>query len=92
MMYGFGDSKHPLDATVSLVEDIVVEYITDLVHRAAHLARKRGARMSREDVMHVLRRDPRKYGRALHLLQTQSEQNEALRSDQKYLAQGVTRK
>ncbi|URE04124.1 transcription initiation factor IID, 18kD subunit family protein [Musa troglodytarum] len=32
MMYGFGDDPNPLPETVSLVEDIVVEYITDMVN------------------------------------------------------------
>ncbi|KAF5187674.1 Transcription initiation factor tfiid subunit, partial [Thalictrum thalictroides] len=31
MMYGFGDDSNPLPETVALVEDIVVEYITDTV-------------------------------------------------------------
>ncbi|KAG2588528.1 hypothetical protein PVAP13_5NG341500 [Panicum virgatum] len=31
MMYGFGDDPNPLPETVALVEDIVVEYVTDLV-------------------------------------------------------------
>uniref|UniRef100_A0A6N2M9U8 Transcription initiation factor TFIID subunit 13 n=1 Tax=Salix viminalis TaxID=40686 RepID=A0A6N2M9U8_SALVM len=31
MMYGFGDDANPLPETVALVEDIVVEYVTDLV-------------------------------------------------------------
>ncbi|VVA95995.1 unnamed protein product [Arabis nemorensis] len=31
MMYGFGDEPNPLPETVALVEDIVVEYVTNLV-------------------------------------------------------------
>ncbi|KAG8481704.1 hypothetical protein CXB51_026586 [Gossypium anomalum] len=31
MMYGFGDDPNPLPETVALVEDIVVEYVTDMV-------------------------------------------------------------
>jgi transcription initiation factor TFIID subunit 13 len=31
MMYGFGDEQNPLPESVALVEDIVVEYVTDLV-------------------------------------------------------------
>ncbi|KAE8689360.1 Transcription initiation factor TFIID subunit 13 [Hibiscus syriacus] len=30
MMYGFGDDANPFPETVTLVEDIVVEYITDM--------------------------------------------------------------
>nr|GMD06841.1 transcription initiation factor TFIID subunit 13 [Ipomoea batatas] len=31
MMYGFGDDANPLLETMSLVEDIVTEYVTDMV-------------------------------------------------------------
>jgi hypothetical protein len=31
MMYGFGDSVQPLDESVDLVEDIVIDFLTNLV-------------------------------------------------------------
>nr|GEW53517.1 transcription initiation factor TFIID subunit 13 [Tanacetum cinerariifolium] len=34
MMYGFRDDSNPLPETVALVEDIVVEYVADMVHKA----------------------------------------------------------
>ena len=80
MMYGFGDCEAPLPETVALVESIVIDYVTDLVHRASALARKRGARVAKEDVMHILRRDPRKYGRALELLQLHADIEAAKKS------------
>ncbi|KAI8030071.1 Transcription initiation factor TFIID subunit 13 [Camellia lanceoleosa] len=42
MMYGFGDDPNPLPETMALVEDIVVEYVTDMVHKAQDTASKRG--------------------------------------------------
>ena len=33
MMYGFGDSIQPLDESVDLVEDIVIDFLTNLVLR-----------------------------------------------------------
>ena len=30
-MYGFGDDQNPYSETVDLIEDLVVEYITELV-------------------------------------------------------------
>lgn len=33
MLYGFGDDKNPRDDTVEIVEEIVVKYIVDLVHK-----------------------------------------------------------
>lgn len=31
MLYGFGDSANPRQDTVELVEDLVIDYITDIV-------------------------------------------------------------
>jgi transcription initiation factor TFIID subunit 13 len=33
MMYGFGDDPKPMPETVELVEDILVDYITDMLHK-----------------------------------------------------------
>ncbi|KAH7678638.1 transcription initiation factor TFIID subunit 13 protein [Dioscorea alata] len=55
MMYGFGDDPNPLPETVALVEDIVVEYITDLVHKAQDVATKRGKLLT-EDFLYLIRK------------------------------------
>nr|GMC88212.1 transcription initiation factor TFIID subunit 13 [Ipomoea batatas] len=55
MMYGFGDDHNPLPETVALVEDIVVEYVTDMVHKAQDFATKRGRRMT-EDFLFLIRK------------------------------------
>lgn len=31
MMYGFGDDQNPYTESVDLLEDLVIEYITDMV-------------------------------------------------------------
>lgn len=31
MMYGFGDDQNPFTESVDLLEDLVIEYITDMV-------------------------------------------------------------
>lgn len=31
MLFGFGDAENPRQDTVELVEDLVVEYVTDIV-------------------------------------------------------------
>ncbi|XP_058076234.1 transcription initiation factor TFIID subunit 13 isoform X2 [Magnolia sinica] len=56
MMYGFGDDPNPLPETAALVEDIVVEYITDLVHKAQDIATKRGKLLT-EDFLFLIRKD-----------------------------------
>lgn len=35
MMYGFGDDPKPMPETVELVEDILVDYITDMLHKVS---------------------------------------------------------
>ncbi|WOK93160.1 transcription initiation factor TFIID subunit 13 [Canna indica] len=72
MMYGFGDDTNPLPETVSLVEDIVVEYITDMVHKAQNIASKRG-RLLTEDFLYLIRKDPPKLHRCTELLSMHEE-------------------
>ncbi|PWA55851.1 transcription initiation factor TFIID subunit 13 [Artemisia annua] len=55
MMYGFGDDSNPLPETVALVEDIVVEYVTDMVHKAQDIASKRGKLLT-EDFLFLIRK------------------------------------
>lgn len=63
-MNGFGDSARPLQETTKLVDELVVEYITDLVREAldhemataALLPKEFGKpTLSLEDLIYVLR-------------------------------------
>ncbi|CAI5970002.1 unnamed protein product [Closterium sp. NIES-65] len=81
MMYGFGDDPEPLPESVELVEEIVIEYITDLVHRAQEVAARRG-RLTTEDVLFLIRKDPRKFARARELLAMNVELKEARKAFQ----------
>lgn len=76
MMYGFGDDPNPLPETVALVEDIVVEYVTDLVHKAQNVASKRGKLLT-EDFLYLIRKDMRKLHRATELLSLNEELKQA---------------
>lgn len=75
-MYGFGDDPNPLPETVALVEDIVVEYVTDLVHKAQNVASKRGKLLT-EDFLYLIRKDMRKLHRATELLSMNEELKQA---------------
>nr|GFA60883.1 transcription initiation factor TFIID subunit 13 [Tanacetum cinerariifolium] len=55
MMYGFGDDSNPLPETVALVEDIVVEYVTDMVHKAQDITSKRGKLLT-EDFLFLIQK------------------------------------
>lgn len=72
MMYGFGDDPDPMPETVSLVEDILLDYITDTIHKAQDVAVRRG-KLATEDVMFLVRKDARKFARVKELLAMNEE-------------------
>ncbi|GAA0156692.1 general transcription factor [Lithospermum erythrorhizon] len=76
MMYGFGDDPNPLPETVGLVEDIVVEYVTDIVHKAQDTASKRGKLLT-EDFLFLIRKDLPKMNRCTELLSMNEELKQA---------------
>ncbi|GFQ02450.1 transcription initiation factor TFIID subunit 13 [Phtheirospermum japonicum] len=76
MMYGFGDDPNPLPETISLVEDIVVEYVTDMVHKAQDVATKRGKLLT-EDFLFLIRKDLPKLNRCTELLSMNEELKQA---------------
>ncbi|KAL0435954.1 UNVERIFIED_CONTAM: Transcription initiation factor TFIID subunit [Sesamum radiatum] len=76
MMYGFGDDQNPLPETVALAEDIVVEYITDMVHKAQDIASKRGKLLT-EDFLFLIRKDLPKLNRCTELLSMNEELKQA---------------
>ncbi|ONK78726.1 uncharacterized protein A4U43_C02F21790 [Asparagus officinalis] len=90
MMYGFGDDPNPLPETVALLEDIVVEYVTDLVHKAQDIATKRGKLLT-EDFLYLVRKDTPKLHRCTELLSMNEELKQARKAfevDEEKLATG----
>nr|GEX57607.1 transcription initiation factor TFIID subunit 13 [Tanacetum cinerariifolium] len=76
MMYGFGDDLNPLPETVVLVEDIVVEYVTDMVHKAQDIASKRGKFLTK-DFLFLIRKDTPMLNRCTELLSMNEELKQA---------------
>ncbi|KAL2649316.1 hypothetical protein R1flu_017444 [Riccia fluitans] len=76
MMYGFGDDPDPLPETVQLVEDILLDYITEMIHKAQEVASKRG-KLTTEDIMFLVRKDSRKFARVKELLAMNEELKKA---------------
>ncbi|WJX13605.1 Transcription initiation factor TFIID subunit 13 [Trifolium repens] len=72
MMYGFGDDPNPLPESVALMDDIVVEYITELVHKAQDIGSQRG-KLSVEDFLYLIRKDAPKFNRCTELLSMNKE-------------------
>ncbi|KAK2364910.1 transcription initiation factor TFIID subunit [Trifolium repens] len=76
MMYGFGDDPNTLPESVALMDDIVVEYITELVHKAQDIGSQRG-KLSVEDFLYLIRKDAPKLNRCTELLSMNEELKQA---------------
>jgi transcription initiation factor TFIID subunit 13 len=79
MMYGFGDAPQTLPSTVDLMEEMVLEYIMGITQRAGDLGRKRG-RFRTEDLIFLVRKDPKRYARIEELLYMNEELKRARRA------------
>jgi transcription initiation factor TFIID subunit 13 len=61
-----------MQETVLLMEDILIDYITDTVHKAQDVASRRG-KLTTEDIMFLVRKDARKFARVKELLAMNEE-------------------
>ncbi|KAI8508364.1 PREDICTED: transcription initiation factor TFIID subunit 13-like [Branchiostoma belcheri] len=75
MMYGFGDDQNPYAESVDLLEDLVIEFITETTHKAMEVGRP--GRVQVEDIVFLIRKDPRKYARVKDLLTMNEELKKA---------------
>ncbi|XP_075223505.1 TATA-box binding protein associated factor 13 isoform X2 [Lycorma delicatula] len=75
MMYGFGDDQNPYTESVDLLEDLVIEFITDMTHKAMEIGRT--GRVQVEDIVFLVRKDQRKYARVKDLLTMNEELKKA---------------
>merc|ERR1712212_1203125 len=66
MMYGFGDDQNPYTESVDLLEDLVIEYITEMTKKAMEIGKN--GRIIVEDIIFLIRKDPKKYSRVKELL------------------------
>jgi len=88
MMYGFGDDQNPYTESVDFIEDIVIEYITEVTQKAMETGKT--GRVQVEDIMHLVRRDTRKYARVKDLLTMNEELKKARKAfDEVKYATGV---
>lgn len=78
MMYGFGDDPNPYTESAELIEELVIEFITDLTHKALQIGRP--GRVQVEDIVYLIQKDNRKYGRVKELLTMNEELKKARRA------------
>ncbi|KAI3642736.1 hypothetical protein MP228_008347 [Amoeboaphelidium protococcarum] len=76
MMYAFGDAQQPLDESVQLMDQLVMDYITELVSDSLKTSGNK-TRIRVDDVLFALRRDQKKLDRANELLLKFDELNKA---------------
>lgn len=75
MMYGFGDDQNPYTESVDFLEDLVIEFITDMTHKAMDVGKN--GRVQVEDIMYLARKDKKKYARVKELLNMNEELKKA---------------
>jgi len=66
MMYGFGDDQNPYSESVDMLEDLVVEFITEITKKAMDVGRP--GRINVEDIIYLIRKDAKKFSRVKELL------------------------
>ncbi|CAL4114218.1 unnamed protein product [Meganyctiphanes norvegica] len=88
MMYGFGDDQNPYTESVDLLEDLVIEFITQMTQRSMEVGRS--GRVQVEDVMYLIRKDPRKYTRVHELINMNEELKKARKAFDEVQFAGVS--
>ncbi|XP_065156267.1 transcription initiation factor TFIID subunit 13 isoform X2 [Atheta coriaria] len=71
MMFGFGDDQNPYTESVDIIEDLVIEFITETTHKAMEIGKT--GRVQVEDMVFLVRKDARKYARVKDLLTMNEE-------------------
>lgn len=75
MLYGFGDEQVPYTETVELLDDLLIQYITEMTVKAMNVGKK--GRVHVEDIVYLIRKDPKKYARVKDLLTMNEELKKA---------------
>lgn len=72
-MYGFGDDQTPYEESVDLVEEMMMDYVVRIMHKAIAAGSAKGGRPTAEDLIFLVRKDPPKFARVKELLFMQKE-------------------
>lgn len=71
MMHGFGDDTNPYSETVDLMEELVIQFVTEMTLKAMEVGKS--GRVHVNDIIFIIRKDRKKYSRVNDLL-TMKEQ------------------
>ncbi|KAK2158770.1 hypothetical protein LSH36_164g04045 [Paralvinella palmiformis] len=78
MMYGFGDVQVPYIESVDILEDLVIEFIIEMTRKCMEVGRQ--GKISVEDIIFLVRKDPKKFSRVKELLLMNEELRRARRA------------
>ena len=87
-LYGYGDDPNPYTETVEFLDDLVLEFISDMTQKAMEIGRS--GRVQVEDIIFLVRKQPKMYARVRDLLTMNEELKKARKAfdDNKYLQDG----
>ena len=89
MMHGFGDDSNPYEETVDLIEELAVDFISEMTLKAMEVGKS--GKISEKDIEFLVRKDPRKLARLEELLQM-NEELKIMRKDPKKYAEMMKEK
>ena len=75
MMRGFGDDPNPYSETVDLIEELVIRFITEMTQKAMDVGKS--GRVQVNDIIFIIRKDPKKYSRVKDLLMMKEQIDKA---------------
>lgn len=75
MMRGFGDDPNPYAETVDLIEELVIRFITEMTQKAMEVGKS--GRVQVNDIIFIIRKDPKKYARVKDLLMMKEQIDKA---------------
>jgi len=78
MMVGFGDDKSPYTESIELMEELVIDFVTDMTKKALNVGRP--GRVHVEDIVHLIQNDDKKWSRVRELLTMNEEIKKAKRA------------
>ena len=70
MLYGYGDDKNPYTETVDFLEDLVMEFISEMTRKGLEVGRQ--GRISVEDIIFLIRKDAKARPPLCYLLRLES--------------------
>ena len=75
LLYGYGDDQNPYTETVDFLEDLVLEFISEMTRKALEIGRP--GKVMVEDVIFLVRKHPKMYARVRELLTMNEELKKA---------------